>query len=274
MTSNRPDENKRANSDAGQQNSDEILLGDFIRIVDKKTQKVIVQGQVHYEKDNVPPTPEQDELIALEGTKRLLSIDNKWFFRLDDDAYTVEKIDVNLTDDDFIEKNYKIQEWREYIEAKRAEFDVYRENTVEELDEGMENIVEALNGYSPYIVTVGSCSGHGKKPAWVSIRAESAEALINFINVFDVYRSKLDLTTERKLHTHRAHFRNAPFFPSHIELTIRTIDVGHKAIKTLDEFAKYLRKVSDLKIKTNILLEETMTQERMLLRQQQNQKQP
>lgn len=263
------DEKNDANEECCCQASNKISLGDFIRIVDNEKRRVVVQGQVRFEKVRVPPVPnceESTELIELAGNKKLVSIDNEYFFKLDDDAYTVEKIDVNFLDEDYVKQNYAIEKWGEYCDSTRAEFNVYRENTINELDEGVENIVAALNEFSPSLATTGSCSGHRLKPAWVSFRVEDARTLNDFMNIFEPYKDRMDVTTEEKLYTHRSSFRGVPFFPRHMEFTLRTTEIGEEAWKTLDEFAGYLRKVIDLRNKSNFLLEEMMTQEKMFLR--------
>lgn len=276
MATNKFDDNKDANAGCGCKSDNRISLGDFIRVVDNKEQKVIVQGQVHFEKVRVPPIPnleDSTELIELTGDRKLVSIDNEYFFKLDDDAYTVEKLDVNFLDEDYVKQNYRVEKWSEYRDVTRDCFNLYRENTINELDEGVENIVGALNEFSPSLVTTGSCSGHKLKPAWVSFRIEDARTLNDFLNFFEPYKDRLDVTTEEKLYTHRASFRGVPFFPRHMEMTLRTTEIGEDAWRTLDEFAAYLRKVIDLRNKSNALLEDMMTQEKMYLRAKRKQMQ-
>lgn len=77
-----------------------IDLGDFVQVIDNTTQKVVIQGLVTYRKDGTRGKRFTDE-------NRLFSVDDKHFFKLGDNAYTVKKLGNSYSDDNFISENYK-----------------------------------------------------------------------------------------------------------------------------------------------------------------------
>ena len=84
------------------------------------------------------------------------------FFRLDDDAYEVIKLESPYVDELFICNNHKVLPWGQSGDVQRGEVDFFREYSIDELDREVVKVVYFLNEFSPFMKTTGSCSGHGK----------------------------------------------------------------------------------------------------------------
>lgn len=124
-------------------NADQIKVSDFVQVVDNETNKIVIQGLVQNEKAYGPTTTPRktDELV---GDKKLFSIDNEYYFKLDDTSYTVNKLDSHYINEDFIRQNYKLNSWRRYDERSRNSSNLFIDNTIMELDKEVESIVESI----------------------------------------------------------------------------------------------------------------------------------
>ena len=245
-----------------------ITVADIIQVIDNKHNKVIAKGQVHYEKVTTGFS-DSGAMGVLTKDKKLISIDNKTFFKLDSDNYRIEKLDPFFVNENFIKQNYTTKKWSEYKESNRNNTDIYIENNILELDQEVENLVHTLNRFSPHMTTTGSCSGHGKKRAWISLTFESSRALIDFIDVFDPYKEQIDFTTDPHMYPQKKSFCEKPFFPRNTVLTLKTKEIGQPAYEILEEFNNYLDSIIKLRNKSNESEDELMTQERMRLRAKQ-----
>lgn len=256
-------ENKKDAASANKGNK-RITSEDLIQVIDNKHNKVIAKGQACYQKI-IGPSPDSvksKKFVNLTKDKRLISIDNKHFFKLDDSNYRVEKLEPFVATD-FIEQNYTTGKWSEYKNLNRDEINVFMENTVQELDKEVENIVHTLNRFSPYMSTIGSCSGHGEMVAWVSLGFSNSQALIDFLNAFEPYKSKLSLFADNRSFPHRFLFYEMPFFPRDVTLRLETKDIGQSAWEILDDFDKYLKKIIKLRNRSNNTLDELITRKKI-----------
>lgn len=262
----RPDEGNMSMQDSILSSLDDpsvdnyVQLGDFVQVVDKASNEVIIQGTVKYEKVN-GPSKSSDRINELSGNKRLMSIDNKYFFKLDDDAYFVNKIHPFYINDNFIRQNYHLNTWKNYNGEPRDAVRMWIENPITDLDKEVKGAVLALNRFSPYMSTTTSCSGHDVTSAFIRVRFENESTLTDFLNVFEPFKWKMDISTEDKSYTHKMQFLDRPFFPRHIELCLRTKGIGEEAYKTLEEFDEYLSRVIDFRNKTYESLENMIDQE-------------
>ncbi len=219
----------------------EIGQGDIVQVIDNLSGRTIIQGEVTGLKDSV--TSEK----RFNDHEKLFSIDDKHFFKLDDDAYTIKKLDTPYVDEDYICANYKMAPWHHYNNVKREEVNFFRENSVDELDKEVEDVIRALNKFSPYMLTTGSCSGHGEEQAWVTIRFKDLLTINDFLNVLTPYNSKLDLTTDANINTVPPHFAGNAIFPRDVDMQLKTKEVGKPAWRALDEFTEYLYTIIDLR---------------------------
>ena len=235
--------------------NDKIEPGDFVQVIDNSSGRVIIQGEVIGLKLFSKPGKK------LGNRERLFSIDDKHFFKLDDAAYTVKRLNAHYVNEDFIYSNYKLAPWRRYNHVKRDEVNLFRENSIDELDAEVVNVVRVLNNFSPYMSTVGSCSGHGKHIAWVTIRFEDMLTINDFLNVFVPYSSMLDVTTDACVGTIFHHF-SGNVFPGDVEMRLKTKEVGEPGWQALDEFAEYLERIIDIRNRSNNLLHKTIKLEK------------
>lgn len=153
-----------------------ITFGDYVQVIDNAKREVVFQGlvtnikvQCHNDDDS-----ETDEL---EENERMFSIDDKYFFKLDDAKYTVVKLAKNFVNKEFIRKNYTVQSWGSCCDVNRDDIDIFIEHSIDELDEEVKSIVNTLNKFSMNMKTTGSCSGHGKGYAWVTILFNNSRVL-------------------------------------------------------------------------------------------------
>ena len=241
-------------------NDSQVKLGDFIQVIDKKNDKVVIQGLVQFHKVNSSSFSASSS-NELSNNQKLFSVDNKYFFKLDDDAYAVKILDPLFVDEHFIEENYIMADWYKYNKTDRKDFKMYKENTISELDEEVKSIVNTLNLFSPHLATSGSCSGHDKNPAWISIRIDNSRTFNDFINIFEPFKYSIDLTTSQMLNQPRNHFCGKPFFPREIALMIKTKEIGEPAYEILDEFDEYLKRIIGLRRKTDEFMDDIITDE-------------
>ena len=235
--------------------NDKIELGDLVQVIDNASSRVVIQGQICNRKDSNRKKP-------LDGDLNLFTVDNKHYFKLDSESYTVKKLDANFVDDDFIQENYNEIPWRHYSEADRDEVDMFREHNIEELDPEVINIVASLNRFSPYMLTAGSCSGHGKEQAWVSIRFEYLSSLNDFLDILVPFKTRIDLTTAENINTSPTLLIGKPFFPRQVEMCLKAKDIGEPGWKAFDEFAEYLERIIDIRNRSNNLLHKTIKLEK------------
>ena len=142
----------------------------------------------------------------------VFSFDNiRFFHRCGNARYTVsrtqapEKKDIvkYIPRDDF-----KEVKWAEA--AFNPDADVFVEHSMDELDPEIVPLVTALN-IIPGVRTSGSCSGHGKHPAWVTSEFKGDEGSMGLFLLMNIlqsapltFSSRFNINLSRKGGTHTA----------------------------------------------------------------------
>ncbi len=261
-TTNKIAEEKNENNYIYHNNS-EIKHGDLIQVIDNRRNKVIAQGEVRFIKNNYySQTLNKEDRFTKD--KFLLSVDNKYFFKLDDANYTVKKLQVFI-DEDFIRQTYSLGHWSRYRKLDHNNTNVYVENTFLELDKEVKNIVHTLNCFSPYMSTSGSCSGHGTSPAWIVLNFKKPQTLNDFMDILEPYINKIDLSTSKTVASKKAMFRGKPFFSRDIVMRLTTKEIGEPAYKILNDFDKYLTSIIRMNNRQNDILDQLITKKKMQL---------
>lgn len=247
-------------------NDSEIKHGDLIQVIDNRCNKVIAQGEVRFIKNNYySQTLNKEDRFT--KNKFLLSVDNKYFFKLDDADYTVKKLKI-FVDEDFIKQNYALGYWSDYRRLDHINTKVYVENTFLELDKEVKDIVHTLNCFSPYMSTSGSCSGHGTSPAWIVLNFKKPQTLNDFMDILEPYTNKIDLSTSKTVASKKAMFRGKPFFSRDIVMRLTTKEIGEPAYKILNDFDKYLTSIIKMNNRQNDILDQLISKKKEQLNNQ------
>ena len=237
-----------------------IVAGDYVQVVDNATGRLIMQGFVTDEKTHCPAG--DGNQIALEEDQKLLTLDNRNYFSMRSSKYTVYRLPESAVDENYIKRNYDLRTWRSCDKAGLEGADIFIEHSCEELDKEVEGLVKTLNKFSLHMKTTGSCSGHEKHPAWVSIQFSNIRALEDFLSVFEPFKAKMDITTHEDLSEGELTFNENAYFPWLVVLEIKTKDVGKPAYDALNDFDEYLNKVIYLRNKTFNSLSDIVTREK------------
>lgn len=237
-----------------------IKPGDYVQVVDNASQKVVMQGIVSCEKIQCPDG--KGNSIELSDDEKILTLDDSYFFKLDDDRYTVRRLPENFIDKNFIRKNYAIKSWRSCTTTGCGDANMFIEHTINELDKEVESIVHTLNRFSLHMRTTGSCSGHDKRHAWVNLQFKNTRALEDFMCVFEPFKSKMSVTFENDIAVPTEMFQGNAFFPNHLVMRLVTRAKGDPAYKTIDEFDAYLNRVIDFRNRTFASLDEIIANEK------------
>lgn len=195
--------------------------GDYARIIDNQTNKIIAEGKVcnskysYIDKDNK------------EVYKPCISFDDRIFFNINSNKFHVEKLRtiVNIPD------NYSRCLWRE---VSKEDIDIYREFDTDELDEEVIPLVTSLNKLDS-IETVGSCCGHNKTPLWVTLRITKLRSLNILLRIIskDIFFNKFILGTSISTKTLDSSGES-------VFLQLSTINIGKQAYNDADELAEYI----------------------------------
>ncbi len=207
-----------------------IEIGDFCKIIDKQSGTVLCSGQVKSYKMTV---------VNNETFERsCITFDYIYFFLKEGtDKYDVVKDDTKTTiyfNINTVPKDYKVTAWREQDNYS----DIYIENDINNLDKEVVNIVTALNKIEG-LETTGSCSGHGERSLWVTIRFKSLEALILLVNFMqrNGFKEHFVLSTDTSI------INNEQY---NVMLQLYTKSIGEKAYNLANEFASKLEVLNDL----------------------------
>lgn len=237
-----------------------VVAGDYVQVVDNASNRPIIQGFVNDEKTSCPDG--NGNQTALEEDQKLFTLDGRYYFSMKSGRYTVYRLPETAIDENFIKKNYHMRTWRSFNETGLCDADMFVEHSKEELDKEVEGLVDTLNRFSLYMETTGSCSGHDRCPAWVSVQFDSIRALEDFLDVFEPFKAKMNITTRKDLSQGEFTFDGNAFFPRKTVLEIRTKDVGQPAYDVLNDFGEYLGKVIHLRNKTFNSLSDMIAREK------------
>ena len=111
---------------------------------------------------------------------------------------------------------------------------MYREFTIDELDEEVVSLVKSMNTIK-HIKTVSSCSGHDRRNLWVDFTCDDFNTLNLFLNLFNYdgdFKYDWNVVTNYKLTTTDKNL---------IALELRCKHRGKKAYECAEKLSKYLK---------------------------------
>lgn len=203
-------------------------IGKHATIIDTNTLSIIASGIISYEKHTI------DGKIFID----LISFDGKYFFKREGNSKYLIQFNENYSDKVFIPSNFKylyISHWSNAINNYNDEsIDIYEENTYFELDLEVIDICKQLNLIDG-IITIASCSGHNKSPAWINIQITNINGLNTLLKILslDSFRHKFILTSDATmLHTAECQF---PM------LKLKTVDIGDTAFHNINKLVEFLK---------------------------------
>ena len=203
-------------------------IGKHATIIDTNTLSIIASGIILYEKHTI------DGKIFI----NLISFDGKYFFKREGNSKYLIKFDNKCPEKKFIPSNFKylcISHWSNAINNYNdISVDIYEENTYFELDPEVADICKQLNLING-ITTIGSCSGHNERSAWINIQITSISGLNILLKILslDSFRHSFILTSDATL-LHSAECQ----FPM---LKLKTIDIGDAAFRNINKLVEFLK---------------------------------
>lgn len=202
-------------------------IGDHVSVCDALTSDLIAAGIVVAVKDELPWFGDQ----KLSKIKTLLiSFDTKYFFNVNSPKFLIK------TSCQGISKAFDANLLQKYVyaqyNAKHVNLsDVYIENTIDELDQEVRQLVRVLN-LLPNVRTSGSCSGHGIEPLWVSMTFRDVYAIKIIASIlYDRFRNEFVLST---LNSRLQNTKDG------VELALISLQTGEKAYKNAERLCNYL----------------------------------
>lgn len=199
----------------------------FGKIVELSSNNIIASGKIIADKNTI------NGKIMI----KLSSFDNKYFFKCDGNnkyklilTNTCDSIKFDINNYSYL----KVAHWSTAIDNYLDEsIDIYEENTYNELDAEVINICNALNSING-IETVGSCSGHNIKYAFINIQIFNLNSLLYLLRILsiDMFRDKFILTSDKTIiHTSTCKY---PM------LKLRTTDIGKLAYENLEKLTHFI----------------------------------
>lgn len=136
----------------------------------------------------------------------LISFDTKYFINTKYFKFELVKDNItNLEDYKFDKIKFDIKNFSSYYIVNWSEnctdinAPIYFDNSYDELDPEVEELVHTLNSI-PAIITTGSCSGHNKNPLFVTLNIYDFDTIVFLINVINNYfYNDFHLTTDKTL---------------------------------------------------------------------------
>lgn len=163
-----------------------------------------------------------------------ISFDDKYFFNTDSKLLKIQKVEYCqyfIKDFNYLNSILKIIRWSKC--GKFYDYDIYIENTINELDPQIKPLVDILNKFEN-MHTVSSCSGHNKKRAYVDIKFQTLQAL-----------RKLLIILEHKAIKYKFNLFNSPTIINSISdgviLKLQTKNFGQNTYKDIQLLSKYLK---------------------------------
>lgn len=201
-------------------------IGNKVSVKDSKTKAVLVAGTILSIKDEVPCFSDG---VLTKKKMLLISFDQKHYFNVTSNSFVVEN---NCNDDVVFNDDILSQYAHTSYNGKHVSvYDIYIENTINELDDEVVRLVHALNRI-PNVITSGSCSGHGIEPLWVSMTFRDVMT-IKFIAslLYDRFRDEFVLSTLN------SRLQNTC---DGVELALISLDKGEKAYRAAQRFCDCL----------------------------------
>ena len=173
-----------------------------------------------------------------------ISNDGKWYVNMkDDSAFLVKQVEKGLPPIPFNGPGkYVWKYWRDYLSEL---VDLYRDFSIEEVDEEVKELVTELNKWDG-IQTIGSCCGHDKSELWIQVDATSTHNLNIILNVLrtpkvfprmlDRFRIALDGDKSQCINCDKIIHGK----PMNLSIVLMTTDVGERAYESARLLARYL----------------------------------
>ncbi len=212
----------------------------FVKIVDIESNKILCMGKVINVKLNYP----------------CISLDNKHFFKiLPNQKYKIEIIeDSDLCYNYPIKQfpdNYIIDQWCYFdnnqgtIISGRIIADLYIENTINDVDLEIKDLVDILNNIAD-LKTCTSCCGHLKDHAYVTFEVTSIKPLIFLGSIISEYfQDTWELVTN--YHTFN-HSKAAKFV-----ISLNCLIVGEKSYDLINKLVLLIKEKLHEEITTNVV---------------------
>lgn len=203
-------------------------LSKFVKIIDIESNKILCMGKVINVKLNYP----------------CISIDNKYFFKiLPNQKYKIEIIeDSDLFYNYPIKQlpdNYLIDQWCYFdshyntIVSGRICADLYKENTIDELDLEIKELVYILNSI-PHLKTKTSCCGHGYDHPYVAIEVDSLSPLIFLSSLITKY-----VYDEWRLITDYHNYNN--ILLNKFIITLECLNIGKSSYESINKLVLLIK---------------------------------
>ena len=211
----------------------QIVTDEWIKVYGKNDE-LLVAGKVVCTKDSEGIDNDEENLIKFKG----FSFENKFYFN----EKSLNKTLFVKPNEEHLVKEFDSEHMPEYLSMilyrncmdnpSNAEKDVYREFDIDELDEEVVRLVNALNQFDGFRTT-GSCCGHNEFPLFVDIFISDLKPLGILLWVLNKpkYAKLLQITSCPDLKNNNIHS---------VMLRLRTTVIGEEAYKIADDFAKYL----------------------------------
>ena len=208
--------------------------GNYAKIIDKATGKIIVAGKIIAKKES-----DEDIVTGHIYNCYCISFDNRWFFNLEktdkfEAVENPEKLVIEMNEID-IPSSYAKCLWNDHKQG--IHFDLYRDYDITELDPEVKELVFALNKFEG-IKTVSSCCGHGKIPLHIYILFSKFLPLCFLAKVINnKFREDFILTTRKNVSNNHV---------SNIVMSLETTTIGEEAYQKADELAKELNRLESV----------------------------
>lgn len=208
--------------------------GDYAKILDKATGKVIAAGEIIAKKES-----DEDTVTGHIYNCYCISFDNRWFFDLEktdkfEVAENLEKLVVEMTEAD-IPSSYSKCLWNDH--KQNVHFDLYRDYDMTELDPEVKELVFALNKFEG-MKTVSSCCGHGEIPLHIYISFSKFLPLCFLAKVLNnKFKEDFVLTTRKNINN--THVDN-------IIMSLETTVIGEEAYQKANLLAKELNRLESV----------------------------
>lgn len=218
------------------------LRPEYYEVYDKHTDELIARGPVVWHKTN---NPAHTDLYYI-------SFDGKWYLNIkENDTFYAKRI--GYTEDVVIFDGPGKYEWKYWRDYKSPLVDLYRDFSIDEIDEEVKELVTELNMWDG-VQTVGSCCGHGKGELWIQINVEDVHSINLILNVLrtpKLFPKMLDrFQIPIGSHQHQCMCYNPistilDYHPC-LSLVLMTTDIGERAYESARLFARYLKEVREM----------------------------
>ena len=163
-----------------------------------------------------------------------ISFDDKYFFNTASKLIKIQKVEYCqnfIKDINYLNSILKIIHWSKC--GQYYDYDIYIENTINELDPQIEPLVNILNKFEN-MYTVGSCSGHNKQSAYVDIKFQTLQALKKLLIILEHKNIKYKFILFNSTN-------NINSVSDGVILKLKTKNISQKAYKDIQILTNYLK---------------------------------